>query len=101
MRRLCFCFLLSILSIAMSTAIFPRFVQCINNNTSGELESVFNESIKINVAIFVPITILFLFYGDFILKLFFQRGKFHLTEYPGNLQRFDFLFNQHDVLCHI
>ena len=67
---------LSILSIAMSTAIFPRFVQCINNNASRELESVFNESIKINVAIFVPITILFLFYGDFILKMFFQRGKF-------------------------
>ncbi len=68
---------LSILSIAMSTAIFPRFVQCINNNASGELENVFNESIKINVAIFVPITILFLFYGDFILKIFFQRGKFN------------------------
>ncbi len=67
---------LSILSIAMSTAIFPRFVQCIRMKASRELESVFNESIRINVFIFIPITILFLFYGDFILKLFFQRGNF-------------------------
>lgn len=67
---------LSVLSIAISTAIFPRFAQHLRSNSSSELESVFNESIRINVAIFIPVTILFFFYGDVILKLFFQRGKF-------------------------
>lgn len=67
---------ISVLSIAISTAIFPRFAQQIHSNSSAELESVFNKSIRINVTIFIPVTILFFFYGDVILKLFFQRGKF-------------------------
>ncbi len=66
----------SIISIALSTAIFPKFSKLISSNNIIDLENSFNESIKINITFFIPITILFLGYGDFILKILFERGKF-------------------------
>ncbi len=82
---------LSIISIALTTAIFPRFSQCINNNSFQELENVFNESIKINIAIFIPVTFLFITYGDFIIKIFFQRGKFSITDTLITFKALEFL----------
>jgi putative peptidoglycan lipid II flippase len=67
---------ISILSVALSTAIFPRFSQYISKNLTGALEGIFNESIRISIAIFIPVVILFLYYGNFIIKILFERGKF-------------------------
>ena len=71
---------ISILSIAFSTAIFPKFSKFVSLNLFEELERSFNEGIKVNIVIFIPITFLFIFYGDFFLKIFFERGKFSSTD---------------------
>ncbi len=67
---------LSIVSIALSTAIFPRFSYLYSKNLNAELEKVFNDGMVINIVIFVPVMFLFMFYGDIILKIIFERGKF-------------------------
>jgi len=71
---------LSIISIALSTAIFPRFSYLYSKNLNTELEKVFNDGIITNIIIFVPVMFLFMFYGDFILKIIFERGKFSGTD---------------------
>lgn len=67
---------ISILSIALSTAIFPRFAQLKSKNLNSELEKVFNDGIVINIAIFVPVMFVFLLYGEVLLKIIYERGKF-------------------------
>ncbi len=67
---------ISILSVALSTALLPKFSHFKSMNLIAKLENSFNESIMVIVAIFVPITIIFIFYGDIILKILYERGKF-------------------------
>ena len=67
---------ISILSMALSTAIFPYFSHYLSRNLITKMEEIFNQSIKINVAVFIPISILFIYYGNVILKIFFERGQF-------------------------
>ena len=67
---------ISIFSIALSTAIFPKLAQSFSKGMFFELEKKFNESIKVTLVIFVPVTFILIFYGDFILRLFFERGRF-------------------------
>ena len=66
----------SIISIALSTAIFPKFSQLIHQKLYTDLEKIFNEALKINIIVFLPIMFLFIFYGDAILSIIFERGKF-------------------------
>ncbi len=78
--QLIFMLPVSILSIALSTAIFPKFSQFISRKLIGELENNFNEGLKINIALFIPIAFLFICYGDYIITIFFQRGKFTASD---------------------
>ena len=71
---------ISILSMALSTAIFPHFSQYLSKNLIAKVEEIFIRSIKINVAIFVPVSIVFIFYGNLILKFFFERGEFTVND---------------------
>lgn len=67
---------LLIISMALSTAIFPKFSQLLNQRLYSELENTFINAIKVNIIIFIPITFLFGFYGETILSLIFERGNF-------------------------
>ena len=67
---------ISILSISLATAVFPAMNKEIIDNTNTELERIYNESISINVFLFIPLTFILFFYGDTVIKLFFERGKF-------------------------
>jgi|SRR5690606_22967860 len=67
---------ISILSASLATVIFPKFSELINSNSKEELKKKINESFNTIVIIFVPIVILYLEYGGFFLKIFFERGKF-------------------------
>jgi putative peptidoglycan lipid II flippase len=71
---------LSIISIALSTAIFPQFSKLIHQKLFVELEKIFNKAIKINIVIFIPIMFLFILYGDTILSLIFERGKYSKSD---------------------
>jgi putative peptidoglycan lipid II flippase len=67
---------ISIFSISLATAVFPKITHAINNSTSNELERIYNESISVNILIFMPMTFLFFCFGETIIKLAFERGKF-------------------------
>ena len=66
---------ISIFSISLATAVFPKITKAINDPSNNEMERIYNESISINIFIFMPITFI-LFYFDTIIKVAFERGKF-------------------------
>lgn len=66
----------SILSISLATAVFPVITKQINNESYPEIEKIYNESISINTFLFIPLTFILFFYGDTVIKIFFERGKF-------------------------
>lgn len=67
---------LSILSVALATVLFPRFSDFISKNLFDDLRRSFQESIKMNIVLFIPITFILIFFGDLVLKILFERGKF-------------------------
>jgi len=67
---------ISIFSISLATAIFPKITNAINQSSNFEIEKIFNDSISMNLLIFIPFTSILFFHGDTLIKLFFERGKF-------------------------
>ncbi len=67
---------LSIFSIALSTAIFPKFSKLFSIKDYASLEKTFNEGLSFIIIFFVPVLFIFLFYGDTIIRILFERGKF-------------------------
>lgn len=66
----------SIFSISLATAVFPRITKAINESSYDEIEKIYNESISMNTFIFIPLAFILFFYGDTLIKVFFERGKF-------------------------
>ena len=67
---------IAIFSMALSTAIFPRFTKAFNNKDNESLERHFINGISINLLIFIPIAFIFYYYGNNLIKLMYERGKF-------------------------
>ncbi len=67
---------ISILSVALSTAIFPKLALNASQEQSSDIERTFNQSTKFNIALFVPLTLIMIYYGDDIIGILFERGKF-------------------------
>ena len=67
---------LLIISMALSTAIFPKFSQLIHKKLFTDLEKIFNDAIRVNIIIFIPIMFLLIFYGETIVRIIFERGNF-------------------------
>ena len=67
---------MSVVSLAFATVIFPKFSENIQTNSFDKLEKNLSDSILANLLLFVPIAFLFFYYGDVIIKLLFERGKF-------------------------
>lgn len=66
----------SIFSISLATAVFPTITKAINESLYDEIEKIYNESISMNTFIFIPLAFILFFYGDTLIKVFFERGKF-------------------------
>ena len=71
---------IAVVSLALTTVIFPKFSETIHSKSFEKLQNIFSDSIRANLLFFVPIAFLFFFYGDIILKLVFERGKFTGTD---------------------
>lgn len=67
---------ISIFSISLATVVFPRITQAIVNSSKNDLQRIYNESISINILIFMPFTFLLFYFGENIIKIVFERGKF-------------------------
>jgi putative peptidoglycan lipid II flippase len=66
----------SIISAALSTALFPKLSKSFTSQSGLELESRMNSFFSVNTFLFVPVVFAFFIYGDFLIKLLFQRGAF-------------------------
>lgn len=67
---------ISIFSISLATTVFPKITKAIDDPSNTELERIYNESISVNIFIFMPIMFLLFYFGDTIIKIAFERGKF-------------------------
>lgn len=67
---------MQIFSIALTTAIFPKLSQYYSNKNFKDFRLTLDKSINIIIIIFIPITLILIFWGDQIIILFYERGKF-------------------------
>lgn len=67
---------ISIFSLALSTAMFPKFTQAfaIKNNLAAEKQYL--NGLQINLFLFIPITMCLIFFGHSIIKLFYEHGNY-------------------------
>lgn len=67
---------ISIFSLALSTAIFPKLSQSFGAKNNAMIEQQYLTGLRINIFLFIPITFIFLFFGDSIIRIFYQRGSY-------------------------
>lgn len=72
-----FTFPVGILSVAMATAIFPKISVAVMEKTPGGIKSLFNEAMLVILLLFTPITFIFTFFPDEVIRLIFERGNFN------------------------
>lgn len=65
-----------IISFALATVIFSKLSSAFSKSNLQELSKTFYQGIKITVFFFIPIAFIMYFWGDFIIELLYQRGRF-------------------------
>lgn len=71
---------ISIISIAISTAIFPTLSENLSSNSMKELFEKLKNFFSVNLFLFIPVAFIFFLYGETIIRLLFQRGEFNLND---------------------
>ena len=66
--------------MAFSTVLFPKFSHAFFSDNKESLTESIKNSLSINTLIFVPVVLIFIFFGDIITKLFYQRGEFNAND---------------------
>jgi len=66
---------ISIISLTLSTVIFPKFSQSVNVDNNDLLLN-FGKAVFISIYLMMPITIIFIYMGKDFIRLFYERGKF-------------------------
>ncbi len=79
---------ITIISVALSTAIFPKLSHSFSTNDKEELENKLGRFYSINLFLFVPISLILILYGDLIIRILFQRGEFNVN---ATIMTFDVL----------
>jgi putative peptidoglycan lipid II flippase len=67
---------LAIVSVALATVIFPKFSEAVGRSNYKELKNYYYKSLIFNLVIYIPIALVMYFFGDLLIKFFFERGKF-------------------------
>ncbi len=67
---------ISIISVALSTALFPSFSKSFVEKNTFEIKDKLAKFFTINLYIFIPLTFIFLFFGDIIISVIFEHGAF-------------------------
>ena len=70
----------SVFSIALSTAIFPGLAQKYHSDNLTDLNKDIITGLNINVFISLPLSVLFIFFGSYIISLFYQNGNFSFKD---------------------
>jgi putative peptidoglycan lipid II flippase len=71
---------ISIFSLSLSTAILPKLSEILGDGSIEEKSENIKHYFGVNLFLIVPITLILLFQGDFIVKILFERGQFN----PGD-----------------
>jgi len=79
---------ISIFSLALSTAIFPKLSQSFGSKNHALIEKQYLTGLQINIFMFIPITWIFILFGDSIIRIFYQRGSYTSND---TLMTFDLL----------
>ncbi len=66
----------SIFSLSLATAVFPIISKAITDFSQEQVEKIYNENISVNTFIFIPFAFILFFYGDSLIRILFERGKF-------------------------
>ena len=67
---------ISIFSLALSTAIFPKLSQSFGTKNKEMIERQYLSGLQLNIFLFVPIVLIFILFGDSLIRIFYQRGSF-------------------------
>jgi len=67
---------ITIFSLSLATAVFPIISQAIGDYSQEKVEKIYNENISVNTFLFIPLAFILFFYGDTIIRILFERGKF-------------------------
>lgn len=67
---------ISVIALAFATAIFPKLSELASGHQWSKLNETFKQAIDISNFIFIPIAAILYFFGDVIIQLLYQRGKF-------------------------
>ncbi len=66
----------TIISAALTTAIFPGLSQSFSSNTKEDIQRKLDNFFRVNLFIFIPVSLGLIFYGNVLIRLLFQRGEF-------------------------
>jgi putative peptidoglycan lipid II flippase len=67
---------ISVISLSLATAVFPIISRAITDFSQEQVEKIYNENISVNTFIILPLAFILFFYGDIIIRILFERGKF-------------------------
>lgn len=67
---------ISIISLSFSSVLFPKFSEYISNKSKVQFGNLMEKSLDVSLVLHIPIFIIFFFWGDFFIKIFFERGEF-------------------------
>lgn len=67
---------ISIITISISTALLPKFSQLAASNSKSELKDKINTALLSTLLLFIPITLIFIFWGKEVVRIFYERGNF-------------------------
>ncbi len=71
---------LSILSMAFSSAIFPKFSETYSSGRRDEIQNSLYSSMRITFFFFIPIALIFIIYAKPIVEVIYHRGLFNAND---------------------
>lgn len=69
---------ISIITISITTVILPKFSQLAFAKFDKELKEKLKVALTNTSLIFIPITLLFIFFGKEVIRILFERGNFNI-----------------------
>lgn len=71
---------IAIITVTMATAIFPSLSELFVSKNFKEIFHKITRFINVNILFFMPITFIFYFWGESIIKLILERGNFYSAD---------------------
>lgn len=77
----------SIFTISLTTAIMPTVSELSASDKTSEISEMLNKLFSLSFYFFIPVITIFLFFGNNVVRIFFQRGSFDAvsTQYTNEV----------------